>query len=529
MSEPSDEAEAEPEAVSSRFWSSVLEKLSRLPWRSSWELLVPLGCAYAWFWCLREVSPKDPLWADELLTRILSTDRSPLNMLDAVADGVDGSPPAYWLSMWAWVKLAGATPFALRLPTTIWVVVATFVSWATFRRRYGFCSASVATTTLYLSTPVVWNHAFEARHYGMLVAGAATACLVADRLFELDKPSRRWWIANGAANAVLVNTHLFGFFYSGCTLLGLALADLRRRRFRWRLYLSYVAGWATFIPWIPSMLRQRKSTEWGYWVGKPNLEAITKFDAFLQGIPMTRVLVYVFAFLGLGLLLGRARTEDRDECTPVPLAGFFFVFLIPVVAWWLSVHGPTSVWVDRYMAPQFLGWAAFVALALHRLGLDGPAEGARAIRVLRSVTLPVAAVGLVWYLGQEAMTNARGKAQRGIGPLDTSGLPIASEMSHRVLEQWYYAPQVEIYYVLDVEAAKRLGDGTAIDYKIMSALGRHYPVKILTTAEFLERFPSFLHLETGSTWFTRGLGSRYKVSGYRPGFSRVTRIEPVRQ
>jgi hypothetical protein len=504
-----------------------------ITWKSAWELIVPAMCVYAWFWCLYEVSPKDPLWADELLTRYLVMDKSPLNMLDAVADGVDGSPPAFWLTTWAWEKFAGATPLALRFATTFWVTVGFVVSWFTFRRRYGFHAASIATATAYFLAPVLWKHAFEARHYGLLVAGVASVNLTTEILFDTEggKVRRGPWIANALANALVVNTHLFGFFYAGSTALAFALADLRLGRIRWRLWGSYVAGWLTFLPWLPSLKRQQQSTEWGFWAPVPKPDAITGYGAYIQDFPLAKLALVLLAFGTLALLLrGGVEKKPRPDVTsPAPIAGFLYVILVPSVAYWLSVHRTTSVWVDRYMTPQFLGWAALMAVALDRLGVDRPLRGTPLPRLLRGAAMLAATLYFVRFLTGEAREAAHAKSASSVGPIDTSGLPIAAEMSHRVLEQWYYQPQVDISYLLDPGTVERIRNGPAIDYKIMAALGRHYPVKTVPIEDFLAQHPKFLHLETfgflgGVLGTSRGTAYQWKTTP-RGQFILVTRVD----
>lgn len=503
-------------------------------WKLAWEIVVPAACVYTWFWCLYEAAPKESMWADELLTHILVTDKSVANMLDAVAEGVDGSPPGYWLTTWAWEKIAGGTPMALRFLTTAWVSVAFVASWVTFRRRYGFHAASIATTTVYFLAPVLWRHAFEARHYGLLVAGVALTNLTAEVLFDTDGKRRGPWIANALANALVVNTHLFGFFYAGCTALAFAIADLRQRRIRWKLWASFVAGWVTFLPWLPSLKRQQKSTEWGFWTPVPKPEDLTSFRAYIQDFPLAKLALVLLAFGVLALVL-RAGVASKqkartDVTSPAPIAGLLYVFLVPSIAWWLSVHRPTSVWHERYMSPQFLGWAALMAVALDRLGTDRPLKGSLIGRFLRTSAMLAATLYFVRYMISETKDLARARPPSSIAPLDTGGLPVAAEMSHRVLEQWYYAPQVDMSYLLDASTAQKVGGGTAIDYKIMSALGRHYPVKTVPVEVFLARNPKFLHLETGG-WFagvlgtTRGTEWKWKSSGWRGGLTLVEREE----
>lgn len=505
--------------------TTIANQVRTWPWRRSWQLIVPLACAFVWSWCLREVSPKDPLWGDEFLTRFLCTDRSLFSMLDAAADGVDGSPPAYWLLMWPWTRIAGASPLAMRAFTVFCVVVATTLTWITFRLRYGFCTASVVTAGAFFSAPVLWLHAFEARHYGLLVAGVAAMCFVGERLYDLDKPRTRWWVGNALVHALLVNTHLFGLFYSGSGLVASALADARRGRFRWPLFTSVALGWATLVPSVPLLARARRATEWGFWAPRPTVQALKSLEAFTQNMPLDRILLLVLAVAILALAVRSRRGGPMSEWTPAPIAGFLFVSLVPAVAWWLSAHGPISLWVDRYMAPQFLGWAALFALISNRLGADVLPDSASWKRASMNAPRVLGTLVVVGLMAGHAMSVAHLKPKRQVLPYDTGGLPVATEMSHRALEQWYYAPQVEIYYLLDEPSARRLGDYPAIDFKIMSALARHYPVRTMTADAFLEKFPRFLHVESGPSWLPEKLGHRYRLEPYGPSLTLVTRVE----
>jgi uncharacterized membrane protein len=288
------------------------------------------------------------LWLDETITATWIKLPS-LSMLKSVLG--DNHLPLYPILIKAWSSLAGASPWALRLPSVIFswatVPVIAALAWIAMGRTQARWAAWLAALSPYLL-----QHAQEARMYALLgFLSALSMLLLVAYLVDRSKRLGVWFVAVSAA---LIATHYYAVFLIGGQ--GLALLALRGRQWRaWApeiaasglvvvlaaaaaRYLAYPqAGGHYDIGWItlPGMIWSLIS---GYTL-MPSSEELhtTGVRAAARYLPVALVLVIALSVIGFAALRSTARdvlwillvTLASVILGPFVVAAFFDVAINP--------------------------------------------------------------------------------------------------------------------------------------------------------------------------------------------------------
>ncbi|HEX2091591.1 MAG TPA: glycosyltransferase family 39 protein [Longimicrobiaceae bacterium] len=491
----------------------------RLPGRSRvpGDLLLPVAASLSLIASCIVISGKKPLWLDEVFTYLLLNDPSLSHMLQALADQVDATPPLYYTVGWLWARVFGGAELSIRLLSSAAFCVAVFLSWALLRRAYGVLAAAVGLLTVFGTSDLLLTQNAEARVYGVLTALFAGCCLMYQKTAEEESPSGKWLLLSAVLHGALLLTHVYGAFY-GAALIGAAvLDDLRRRRFRPRVYAAIPAGWLAIAVWLPGMLNQIDVARPRSWMTTPGLKDLVR--AYNFNIPPLLLLGLVL--LGGGMLLARrvppasvlgARREpERTALLVLALA----LLTIPAVSFAYS-RIATPIFNERYFLPCSLVWA--IALAEMVTLASGPSRGTRG--------LPVAGIGwaalcaglLLWPLGYAVRYRAHQPTTRAeVARLGVPGdLPVLSESSHDFLPGSVYSARtgLDTYFVLDWPAALAGARDATIEFKYMSAIRRNYGLRgIVSAAEFLCAHRRFVVLDDRvAQWYDLRIRDRPQFS-----------------
>lgn len=209
------------------------------------------------------------LWLDEALS--LGIARRPVpELLDALRS--DGSPPAYYLLLHAWIGLFGTSPEAVRALSTVLSLAALPVAWLA-GRRLGGQPVAWATLLLLAGSPFAVRYATEARMYALVQLLAALGVLAVLRALERPSPGRLLPVAVLAG--LLALTHYWALFLLATTagvLVGLArraAGHLDRSAAR-RTLAALAGGGVLFAPWLPTFAYQVTRTG-APWAQPPKL------------------------------------------------------------------------------------------------------------------------------------------------------------------------------------------------------------------------------------------------------------------
>ncbi|WP_231933609.1 glycosyltransferase family 39 protein [Micromonospora coxensis] len=142
-------------------------------------------------------------WRDELASWSAATRSLP--DLFRLTGTVDAATGPYYLLLHGWVRLAGDSPAALRLPSALAMAAAAGLTAVLGRRLFG-ARAGLLAGLLLAVLPGTSRYAQEARPYALATLFAVLATLLLVR--ALDRPGRARWAGYAAAVAALGLTHL---------------------------------------------------------------------------------------------------------------------------------------------------------------------------------------------------------------------------------------------------------------------------------------------------------------------------------
>ncbi len=279
--------------------------------RGDWALLGITATSLAV--CSVLTSGKKFFWYDEVNSANLVADPSLSHMIGTIAAGGESAPPLYHTLLWLWARAAGQSELALRAPSCAMMIVALVLVWLTLRRRYSLQATAVGALVAFPLSALVLYHVSEARFYGFLTALVALATyLYARAVLTPERTSWKLLAAIFATHAALVYTHVYGAMYSAAILAAWVIADRCAGRWRPASYAAILAGWATFIPWLPSLRRAADLARPQGWLTAPTPGALMEvFGVAMRRLPIVVILVVLLSALGGFFATTRGPTVGR--------------------------------------------------------------------------------------------------------------------------------------------------------------------------------------------------------------------------
>ncbi len=212
-----------------------------------------------------------PLWYDEVFSATLA--RLPLGqMLQATAG--DTHPPLYYLILWGWVRLAGYSEFALRMPSLIFSLVGLWLFWR-LSAAYDLPDPVRLVGLGFMAfMPVMQHYAQEARMYALFVALVLWAALAV---------KQRRWVQAGIANTLILYIHNYGLFYVPVLFIMALWPEVHKAVTWYRLEdgtsrvdwqdcqsrectRAFVIPGLAWLPWGVVLLSQMRTVAGGYWI-----------------------------------------------------------------------------------------------------------------------------------------------------------------------------------------------------------------------------------------------------------------------
>ncbi len=290
-------------------------------------------------------------------------------------------PPLHYLSLWAWVHLAGTSEAWVRVPNIVISLTALHLLW---RLALRLMNAWFALLPVFLCavSPFFVFYGEEARPYALaqLFATLSLYCLVR----TWDEPGTwRWPAAYGLSCLALLYTQYLGALLVGSQLLvGMLLPRLTRAR----LLVAGTLGCAAVVPWMlaAALYRGSDALPWvPVWIDTPNrlglFELYAGFFGTFDTAGTTRLLLLATVLAGaaalyrwLSLLTWPVGVVVASAAAP------------PLIAFSVSLLGSVSIWAPRHLigsavaimvvlgilldrSPTFAGWPLAIAFSLWSL------------------------------------------------------------------------------------------------------------------------------------------------------------------
>ncbi|TFI54878.1 hypothetical protein BLD44_007770 [Mastigocladus laminosus UU774] len=467
------------------------------------------------------ISDKKYFWNDELYSYYLLNDKSFINMLAAFHDKINNTPPLYFILGWLWVRVFGSTEISLRLFSSIGICIAAVIVWLILRKSYNFLSTSIGVVSVFCSSNIVIYQNSEARMYGLFTALCALGLLQYTVLNKTSKDINwKYLLPNICVHAAIVNTHLFGLFYSGAILLSLIIRDNYLKCFRIRIYISIFLSWFSLVIYIPSFINQSDAGYPRSWIPIPSLNDLTNLlnfssSSFINLILLLLLFIHFIIYaifckkynLTYSSNLINQDNKRKKEITPFLLIAFIFI-TTPILIWVIS-HTFKPILVDRYMIPSALGWSILLCQISSYVIIKPKflktkfSQLQKTYKFIITVWLVIVFVLLITAPINYAINVPKEKLpEPNIQKTNYNILPVVVQSSHDFLKIFHYSPQRKKYFfILDWESAVdiRSGNFGSQEYKHLDAFRRNYPdifqENIVESENFLNRNKKFLVLD----------------------------------
>ena len=238
----------------------------------------------------------ESLWLDEACS-IEAAQKSLAGIVEYTADDVH--PPLYYWVLHYWIQVAGRSEFALRLLSVVFSLLTIGLASRLAARLFGPGTALVAAVLLVFS-PFHLAAAQEARMYAMLACLSAWSLSMLVRLLDDRAPSSGTVIACALATAMMLYTHVYGFFTFGAQILLVSAAAIfqsRGTKAQWKAAaLAQALAFVLFLPWLPVFFVQVFHVQDSFWIPPmPAAELGRALIAFAGG-PMAVVLLPLALF-----------------------------------------------------------------------------------------------------------------------------------------------------------------------------------------------------------------------------------------
>ena len=266
--------------------------------------------------------------------------------------------PGYSYILWMTNALLGSSTFALRAPSIIAMLAATYVLYK-IAREFFEKDVALLVVVVFCVYPTVIFAAIDARPYacGILVVNCAILSLV------------RWMRAHSTTYAVYFGIAAGGIFYFhylfGTILIAFAVTLLIIRRKDLRSFAAeakkaLLAFFLVMLPVISRLVYLFKTSGSHVFSAPPNLYEI--YPIFAPG--------YMLQFLALALLIGAVMRKVSTPQQEPAMAGFICLLLalVPIaLLYGISAHSSIHVFVPRYQLAAVPGIALCWGLLLSRI------------------------------------------------------------------------------------------------------------------------------------------------------------------
>ena len=273
------------------------------------------------------------LWGDEAWAATLIS-KSYTQILEIVSR--DTSPPFYYFLAHFWTTIFGNSEIALRSLSFLFIILTAVFTGLIAHEFWHNQKITLSAAVLTFLNPFLFQYAFEARIYALLVLMSTVAT------YFFVKKKWLWYVIFAALS---LYTHHFSIFVIFWHFLWHTFQWFKSKKHFWKHFSPFICIGLLYLPWLPTMYQQTKMvTDSGFWLGKPVpkdiLEIFYKFFAGLNQYSWQR---YAF-IVGIITLIVR-RWKIKDEPT------WFLIGLVltPIIIVFLMSQVVQPIFYDRYM------------------------------------------------------------------------------------------------------------------------------------------------------------------------------------
>jgi mannosyltransferase len=377
-----------------------------------------------------------PIWYDESFSLLISQ-QDFSGMLAALS--ADVHPFAYYIGLWAWVKVLGDSVVVARvfsiLASILDIVVLFLIANEFFHNRKFLPILFI----LFAISPFHIHYAQEIRMYSWMSLWlhlATLAFLRARRSHPLF-----WWAVFAISAFLAQQTQTLALFY----LATLALLPLFMRdwvTFR-RLVLATFVAILLYLPTLGLLIGQIQNTQ-SYWIAAPDIaKFFTVLVSFTTGLPLPGVSLFVGLTIAVFLLVFAVWKTIKFNKN---YAGFWFIYLafVPGILMFLF-----SLWKPVFVERALLASASFFLFWLYWAIFE--VNSSRFMRqVMLAVFLIASGIGIFHHLSYQEFPYAPFKSLiRSVDDRAAPGDLVLHSNKLTALPAYYYASGIPAIFLAD--------------------------------------------------------------------------------
>lgn len=448
-----------------------------------------------------------PLWFDELCTWVIVRQGSFSAMWRALARGVDGQPPTYYLIERLASLLTKNEHVSFRIPSILGFSCVIFCLYSFIRKKSGD-TVALACVMIPLFTVLFDLYSVEARPYSLMLASISIALVCYQHA-----PSVRWMILLGLSFALAESLH----YYSVISLIPFVAAEavfaISWRRIRWSVWLAFSCALLPLFFFWPLLSQFRDYYSAHFWA-KPTLEvAESSYGYFLNTNSAWGLILLAAALLAvMGTLLVRRKEGARPRADlsneAVLIVGFLALPLIGFVIIQFAHGGLTP----RYVIPTVIGFPLAAAYVLPRVKRNS--FGLLALLIVFSVF--AIQEKRFWSSYNPHFISPADSVEALVASAGHSDLPVVISEPHIFLQMAHYAsPEWNQRFVFLVDPPQALlYTGNNSDDLTMQRMRDFIPLRVYDFDKFAVDQTSFLLYSSNAGLNPDWWGARLFRSGY---------------
>ena len=260
-----------------------------------------------------------------------------------ISTALDNHPPLYNVILNLSIGFFGDSETAMRVPSVILGTLAVFLTYRVGALLWDETTGLLACVLITLSGFHIW-YSQEARMYALLSCTSVYYVLTVVR--ATSEPSKRHLLACILAGALLLYSHVYGFFvFTGINLFVLASFFTRSTWpvVNWKAWvISQALACAAFSPWLMIILeRANQIRNEGFWIPDLSLRLIFGNLATAAGGVAAFIVFFVLALIAISSLRFSATTDDNHGEVSTVSSRFLSLFSIDwrislVLVWCVS-------------------------------------------------------------------------------------------------------------------------------------------------------------------------------------------------
>jgi hypothetical protein len=346
--------------------------------RARWNTAVAGAIFLAIAWAYLHLVRSRGLWLDEYGT-LWVVGGSAAEVSERTYQ-FQGQSPLYYYAVWLPTQLFGMSELALRLPSLLFVLLASVLLGSAAKEWYGERAGLQARVFAWCVPPVL-GAALAARPYSLALVGCACAWLGYARAVNGARGGRLLFVAGGA---LLFWAH----YLLAVFLIGFVAAHVAVRALRARYSLASLLGDSllVFVVCLP---------------GLPHLHALWRRRGDLDWMPAPDNLAWVPLVLPALLTVAVALAcRSRATWTHARIRGACAAIGTPLLLIFVGVHFGPNLTAERYLLPTVLGGILLAVGVISTLS-PGATRPAVVLFLTGAVIVPAARGSLVIGMTQD--------------------------------------------------------------------------------------------------------------------------------